>query len=164
MSLHCEKHNVGMLVDGNPGVNLFSLDGSNGMVTGWQILSTANTNVRADWIRENNPAQKVIINPVSACALTLSANNPPTAGGVITDFRFSIGGAGGCKEWWDIYGRHWPECSDYRFSNHEFSHQRQCDSHRDDCERPLPITNSNQCQRGLKYRHNLCKCQDYEPD
>jgi len=105
---HCEKHNDGVLVDGNPGLNIFSLDvnGGAGGSNALRIASTANTNVTGYWMRNNTPSNNVVLNQVARCPLTLSANNPPAPGGVITDYHFTIGATACSNSWYDALGWH----------------------------------------------------------
>lgn len=87
--LHCEKHDDGLLVDGNPGVSGDTIDVTNGVVNAVRIAATANTNVVVKNIRNSNPGASVLINQVTG--VSESADNPPTAGGVVPFWSWTIG-------------------------------------------------------------------------
>jgi hypothetical protein len=104
---HVEKHNDGILLDGNGSVTAIGLDCGNGTVNCAHFKSTAtgsmvllNTHNNA-----NNNANPVILN--DATTTNLSSVNPPAPNGVIP-FYSHLGSSGTFTEFWqDINGLHW---------------------------------------------------------
>jgi len=155
---HCEKHNDGVLVDGNPGLNIFSLDvnGGAGGSNALRIASTANTNVTGYWMRNNTPFNNVVLNQVARCPLTLGR----------CDYRLSF--------------YHWVNClfkflvrrpwlariqhPDRSFADNHLWHQRQRDPDGHDLQWSLSGSHANQRQRGNEHCHKLHFGKSREPN
>jgi hypothetical protein len=102
-TIHCEKHNDCVLMDGNQGATVTYADGENGVVNTVRMAASANCIFTGVYIRNNansvsNPS---IINQVTSTSIT--SNNP--SGGIVPLYAWGINQ----YEWWvDNTGQHTP--------------------------------------------------------